>query len=129
MVSRAIRVTAFLCGCVLAGSVLAVNSDAATVLEALNLAMPAKLSVSEQFVKNGKWVEDNAAAGLEQESSGPISINVSSGGLITVTFNSPTDLAGKAIVLTPSDGGHGQVNWTCKASDAFPTGALPKECQ
>jgi len=129
MVSQATRFTALFCGYALAGAVLAGNSDAAAVSQGLDSAMPAKLAVSDRFIKTGKWLESNAAAGLEHNSSGPTSVNIGSGGLITVTFNSPAELAGKSIVLTPSDGGSGKVNWACKASDAFPAGAVPKECQ
>jgi hypothetical protein len=129
MVNRMIRITALFCGCALAGTLLAGNSDEAAVSQGLSSAMPVKLSVAEQFAKTGNWIASNAAAGLEQGSNGPTTVSVSTGGLITVTFNSPADLAGKSIVLTPSDGGNGQVNWACKASGAFPAGTLPKECQ
>ena len=129
MVSRTIRATAICFGCALAGFVLAGSSDADVVSVGLNSAMPAKLGVSEQFAHSGKWVGSNAAADFEPTIGGPTSVNISAGGLVTVTFNSPADLAGKVIVLTPSDGGHGKVNWACKASGEFPLGVLPKQCQ
>jgi type IV pilus assembly protein PilA len=130
MAVRINRLTTVVCLTAVAGAAFAGNSSPSDAVTAgLAAAMPAKLAVSEKFAKTGQWPESNAAAGFEASASeGAASVNVGSGGLITVTFNDSAGLAGKSIVLTPSSAGHGTVHWSCKGAD-FPANTLPKECQ
>jgi type IV pilus assembly protein PilA len=128
MASQVTRLTTAFCLTVIVGVAFAGNSSASDVImDGLNAAMPAKLAVSEAFAKTGQWAESNSAVGFEA-SQGAASVNVGSGGLITITFKDPAGLAGKSIVLTPSSAGNGTVNWSCKGA-AFPASTLPKECQ
>lgn len=115
-------VTAF-CVFLVAGAACAgVAPDASAVKAGLNAAAMARLSVSEAFIKTGKWAESNAAAGYEAPSGGPASVNVGPGGVITVDFGGPS------ITLTPSDGGKGQVDWSCKGT-GLAADVLPQECR
>jgi type IV pilus assembly protein PilA len=128
MAGHIIRLSTAFCLTVVAGVAFAGNPNASDAVTAgLNAAMPAKLAVSEKFAQTGQWPESNAAAGFEA-SEGAASVNVGSGGVITVTFSDSAGLAGKSIVLTPSSAGKGTVHWSCKGSD-FPASTLPKECQ
>ena len=107
MAIRINRFTIAFCLTVVTGIALGGNlSPSDAVKTGLNAAMFAKLAVSEKFVETGQWPESNAAAGFK-ESEGTTSVIVGSGGLITITFKDPLELAGKSIVLTPSSADEG----------------------
>jgi type IV pilus assembly protein PilA len=102
----------------------------ARVSEGLVLASSAKLAVSEGFYSNDM---DGVVAAAGDWNNGFTStkyvdtIDVSDEGVITITYLSPAQIAGKTLVLTPSIGNvqlatgqTGNIDWSC-ASDANTT--------
>jgi hypothetical protein len=119
-----------LVACLGAGTALAGDGTAAAdaVNAALAEAAPAKLSVAETFAQTGRWVHSNEAIGFEAPTGASHSINVGNHGAITIAFSGPAEIAGGAIVLMPSDGGNGRVEWACTSSD-LPADAVPQGCE
>jgi type IV pilus assembly protein PilA len=94
----------------------------AKVSEGLNLAAAAKLGVGETRLSNGTFPTTNALAGYSGAAT-PIvtSIVVGAAGAITITYASPTEVAGQTIILTPTIGTGGIVRWGC---DGNPFGTV-----
>ena len=92
------------------------------VQAALTSAASAKLLVSEGFFKTGHWATNNSEAGFSAPADAPAQISIGANGVITIAFDGPS------ITLTPSDGGQGQVSWSCKGT-GFTSNALPAECK
>jgi len=104
----------------------------AKVSEAMQLAAPAKLAVSESLAANGVIPITNAAAGYSfpGATSFVSSVLIGAGGSVTVAVvNSGNALANANLVLTPTQlGTSGQLTWVCSAStiaDQF----LPSKCR
>ncbi len=94
----------------------------------LDMAAFAKLSVSEMFLTNGKWPNNNDEAKVAPVIDTDFSIKVGNNGIVTITYLVLDELAGKSIVLTPTQGDSGTVNWACKSAD-IAVEYLPKRCQ
>lgn len=94
----------------------------------LNMAAYAKLSVSETFLTDGKWPNNNDEAKVAPVIDTDFTIKVGSNGVVTITYRVPAELAGKSIVMTPSSVEKGIVNWDCKSTD-IAAEYLPKRCR
>lgn len=104
------------------------DADARAALAAVSPAMgQAKLAISERYMKTHAWARDAAAAGFEAPTGIPGRIAVADG-TITMMFDAPESLAGKALRLIPSDTGDGMVHWRCEAPD-LPVAVKPKGCE
>ena len=99
-----------------------------TVMSGLNFAASAKLAVSETYLMTGQWPESNEAIGFHTPADSPATITVGKQGIVTVTYTKPDALSGKSLVLTPSAGGKGIINWSCKTA-GVPVKYLPVHCQ
>lgn len=86
----------------------------------------AKLAVSERYMKTHAWAHDAAAAGFEPPAGLPGHVAIADG-IITVTFDAPVSIAGKTLLLVPSDTGDGMVHWRCEAA-GLPDALKPKGC-
>lgn len=86
----------------------------AKVAEGLNLAAAPKLAVSETRFAVNAFPTNNSAAGYSGAQT-PIvtSIIVGTGGAITITYASPTEVAGNTIILTPTIATGDVVRWAC----------------
>ena len=127
---RSVRFIALLCVCI-AGTASAGDAapTAATRVEVgLAATTGAKVMVSSTWFNSKKWPENNAAAGFGGYSSNGYSVNIGSAGHIILRFDSPAEIAGKTITLTPSYTGKNRIEWSCKGID-FPVGTLPKVCR
>lgn len=98
------------------------------VVVGLEMSVFAKLSVSETFMANGKWPNNNDEAKVAPVIDTDFRILVGKDGVITITYLVLDQLAGKSIVLTPTQAGSSAVNWTCKSAGIAPE-YLPKKCQ
>lgn len=100
------------------------------ITEALNMAAPAKLAVSETSSSTGGLANVTAAnsgyafPGATDYVSG-ITITDATG-VVTVTSTVPN--AAGDITLTPTDAGSGQLTWVC-ASAAIDDKYLPANCR
>lgn len=89
----------------------------AKVSEGLNLAAAAKLAASETRFSKGFFPTDNAAAGYAGVTTTIVrSIEIGTGGEVTITFETPADITGDTLVLTPTLSSSSQVAiWSCNA--------------
>lgn len=94
----------------------------------LNMAAFAKLSVSETYMTDGKWPNNNDEAKVAPVIDTDFNIKVGTNGVVTIVYLVPAELAGKSIVLTPSSVEKGTVNWDCKSPD-IAAEYLPKRCR
>lgn len=94
----------------------------------LNMAAYAKLSVSEQFMTDGKWPNNNDEAKVAPVIDTDFTIKVGNNGVVTILYLVPAELAGKSIIMTPSSVEKGTVNWDCKSPD-IAAEYLPKRCR
>ncbi len=94
----------------------------------LDMAAYAKLSVSESYITNGKWPNNNDEANVAPVIDTDFTIKVGNSGVVTIVYLVPAELAGKSIVMTPSSVEKGTVNWDCKSPD-IATEYLPKRCR
>lgn len=101
----------------------------AHVSEGLSLAAGAKAGVTEYQASEGEFPTTNALAGLAASTAivgnAVDSVEVGTGGVITVTFNSKVE-DGKTIVMTP-DASSGSVTWSC-STDAD-NKYVPSQCR
>lgn len=125
------------CGLLLVASATAVAQESAwtdddiraEVQAALNFAAIARLAVSEKYISTGKWPESNDAAGVTVLPTRFTSaMSVGKAGIITITFDSSTAIAGKSIVLTPSAEADGAIRWACRSPD-IDGQHLPEQCR
>jgi len=94
----------------------------------LDMAAYAKLSVSEAFMTDGKWPNNNDEAKVAPVIDTDFTIKVGTNGVVTIVYLVPAELAGKSIVMTPSSVEKGTVNWDCKSPD-IAAEYLPKRCR
>ncbi len=80
----------------------------------LDMAAYAKLSVSEMYISTGKWPNNNDEAKALPIFDTEFEVVVGNGGVIIVTYLIPAQIAGKTLMLTPSAGEKGTVNWYAK---------------
>ena len=98
------------------------------VVVGLDMAVYAKLSVSEMYLSTGKWPNNNDEAKALPIFDTEFTVLVGNNGVIIVTYLVPAELAGKTLALTPSSGENATVTWACKSAD-IPAEYLPKRCQ
>jgi len=114
----------------------------AQVSEAISLAASAKTAVSEYYITNGSWPEDNAQAGVSEPTdiagSYVSQVEIADGtGLIVVSMkaNDVVDaIASKRLVfqpIPPEEGNDGTIQWDCRpaTSDQIPNRFLPASCR
>ena len=103
----------------------------AKVTEGINMASAAKAAVSESYASNGTFPTTNDEAGVGTPTSKYVSgLVISDPGVITVTFQAiHDDVDGESIVLTPTDGGNGDVDWQCGKSATMPAKYVPASCR
>jgi len=94
----------------------------AKVSEGLNLAAAAKIAVSETRFTLGTFPANNSSAGYAGaktaivNSIGIGSDGIGSAGEITITYDTPNEINGSILVLTPTISSVGQVaEWFCNA--------------
>jgi type IV pilus assembly protein PilA len=92
----------------------------AQVSEGINLASGAKAAISEYFMDSGALPGSNAEAGLEASANitgnYASDVNVTAGGVVTVTYSGPevnAQIAGQQLTLTPTTNA-GSVQWACQ---------------
>lgn len=100
----------------------------AQVLKGLDMAAYAKLSVSERYLSDGKWPNNNDEAKVASVIDTDFTIKVGNNGIVTITYHDPVELAGKTIAITPSVVDKSTISWECKGVDVS-TEYLPKKCQ
>ena len=108
-----------LCGAALAGTT---SPDKAAVDSALGASMGAKVLVADHFFKTGRWASSNAEVGYTGSGDASAVVAIGQAGVVTIRFSGPV------ITLTPSNGGNGQVQWSCKGT-GFADGVLPEACR
>jgi type IV pilus assembly protein PilA len=88
----------------------------ARVAEGLNLAVSAKLSISEYVQAEDEFPTDNIAAGLSSDIGGNDvdSLGITPG-LITITYQGVAAINGSSLVLSAYTTA-GSVRWTCGAA-------------
>ena len=94
----------------------------------LDMAAYAKLSVSEAFMTDGKWPNNNDEAKVAPVIDTDFTIKVGTSGVVTIVYLVPAELAGLSIVMTPSSVEKGTVNWDGKSPD-IAAEFLPKRCR
>jgi hypothetical protein len=91
---------------------------------ALAEAMAARLAVSEYQFANGVWPADLAATRYRPWVSGAIKKD----GVIALTLQGATHLAGKSLEFAPTLTADGGIEWTCFSRD-IPQEDLPADCR
>ncbi len=102
----------------------------AKVSEGIQVFAPAKQSIAEMQLMEGRFPASNGEAGLGSPTSyrGRYvgSMVVGAAGVVTVTFDDPA-LLGGSLFFTPTVQPSGALNWTC--STDIPHGLVPAECR
>lgn len=106
------------------------------VSEGLSLASGAKLAVAETFQSKGTWPTDNTVAGLATAASitgnnvASVTVGLAGGvSTITIAYTVDTNIAGKNVVLVPSDQ-KGSIKWACNgAGTTVLDKHLPSNCR
>ena len=101
----------------------------AKISEGLNAASAAKLAVAETYAQTGAIPSDNAQAGYVFDAASPEvrDIRIEQGGMVRVQIAvDPID--GGSIVLEPSEGADGAVEWRCYSPD-IESRYLPSTCR
>lgn len=99
----------------------------AMVAEALQLARPAQLAVTDRYAQSGQWPADNASANLAAPAAlgGRYVRSVAvTGGTVVVTFGE-TAVLGHTVTFTPSASG-AAVSWACRST--LPDPLRPPDC-
>ena len=103
------------------------------VTEGLNLAAPAKTSVSEFYHERGAFPSDNTAASLAApgniSSTYVTSVSIADD-VITVTYGGEAHpmIDGETIILTATDA-TGSLTWTCASGGVIQPEHLPGACR
>ena len=104
----------------------------AKVSEGMNLAGAAKLAVAETKSSTGKFPSTIGSAGVSGTITGNnvSKVDVSTSGLIIVTYSGPAAVATTKLELLPKFTG-GSVRWDCTAASGttVPTKYLPSQCR
>lgn len=107
----------------------------AKVSEGMNLASGAKLAVAEFRSSTGHFPGSSESAGISATITGNnvSGVEVGAGGLITITYSGPDNIAGNVLGLKPTFTG-GSVKWDCTtasgASGTYVPGKyLPAQCR
>lgn len=103
------------------------------VAEGLTLAGGAKASITEFRSAQGYWPPSYQSAGLAQAASirgnavRQVAVTPNTGA-ITITYNTKVQ-AGQTLVMTPTAGSGGSVEWTCKTGGTVPAKWRPANCR
>jgi len=112
----------------------------AKVTEGLNLASSAKLATSEARMSNGTW-PNRSAAGYSSAVTNIVSdIDITAntaGSFITITYQSPAEVASNTVILSATIRGTNALFWTCNNGNFVGTGGagtvkakyLPANCR
>lgn len=102
----------------------------AKTTEAVVEANQAAAAVGEYLTKNGSIPRDIHTAGYELHSKYVQSININhrTGELRVVMAGPPSNIDGKAFLLTPSQAADGTLSWSCSPDD-LPAKYLPMGCR
>lgn len=117
------------------------NSIRAKITEGINLFAPAKASIAEAYISNGKMPADQAAAGMGVPASYNTAIvqtityavNGTTGAKVTINYqdNLGGDITGSADELVyVGTGSSSGVTWVCNTADnTLPNKYLPANCR
>ncbi|MGB0134655.1 pilin [Dokdonella sp.] len=107
----------------LAEQSIAEERAAQAIREAMVVAFSARNSVSESYMSSGRMPASNAQTGLGEPETyrgqSLLSMQVSEGGRIVLTFDATSSVEGGTVVLTPNlDGNESMgVQWKCVTHD------------
>ena len=87
-------------------------------------------AVAEYVSNNSALPADVQSAGYTVVSSYILNINIDerSGALAVVMAGPPTNIDGKAFLLTPTQGASGGISWVCSSGD-LPAKYMPMDCR
>lgn len=96
----------------------------------LIFAASSKTAVAEHYWAREAWPNSNAEAGLDPIAGPPIAVSIGPGGIITIRFDEPAELAGTSMTLSPSivDSGS-RLAWACASTDIPPDQLQAGGCQ
>jgi len=96
----------------------------------LVFAASSKSAVAEYYWAMEAWPNSSAEAGLDPIAGPPIAVSIGPGGVITIRFHEPAELAGKSMTLSPSivDSGS-RLAWGCASTDIPPDQLQAGGCQ
>jgi type IV pilus assembly protein PilA len=105
----------------------------AKVAEGLTLAAGAKTSVTEVRMSVGNWLSgNNASYGLAQpwsiQGNNVLSVAVTPGGYIGITYRNDSAIEGKRLYLIPVEEDGGSITWGCGSPD-LPDKYVPVNCR
>jgi type IV pilus assembly protein PilA len=105
----------------------------AKVSEGMNLVGGAKLAVAEFRSSTGHFPESAESAGISDTITGNnvSGVTVGTGGLITITYSGPDNIAGNTLGMKPVFTG-GSVTWDCTSTSGatnVPGKYLPSQCR
>ncbi len=87
----------------------------------LIFAASSKTAVAEYYWAREAWPNSSAEAGLDPIAGPPIAVSIGPGGIITIRFDEPAELAGKSMTLSPTPmGASGGIQWACSSTDIPP---------
>lgn len=96
----------------------------------LMFAASSRSAVAEYYWAKEAWPNSSAEAGLDVIAVPPVTISIGHGGIITIRFDEPAELAGKSMTLSPSivDSGS-SLTWACASTDIPPDQLQAGGCQ
>jgi hypothetical protein len=96
----------------------------------LIFAASSKTAVAEYYWAREAWPNSSAEAGLDPIAGPPVAVSIGPGGIITIRFDEPAELAGKSMTLSPSivDSGS-RLAWACASTDIPPDQLQAGGCQ
>lgn len=96
----------------------------------LTYAASSKTAVSEYYWAREAWPNSSAEAGVGPISVPPVTVSIGPGGIITIRFDAPVELAGKSLTLSPTPmGTSGGIQWACSSTDIPPDQLQAGGCQ
>jgi hypothetical protein len=96
----------------------------------LMFAASSKTAVAEYYWAREAWPNSNAEAGLDPISVPPVAVSIGPGGIITIRFDAPAELAGKSMTLSPTAlDTSGAMQWACSSTDIPPDQLRAGGCQ
>ena len=101
------------------------------VSEGLTLASGAKAHIAEYFSSEGEWPDNNASAGMAPATSilgnAVRSVNVTSNGVITVTYNTKVN-PGDTLEIRGTATSGDNITWTCSGGSVAEK-YVPSRCR
>ncbi len=102
---------------------------AAGVQAGLVEGMRAKLAVSEHYFAKKAWPASVEETSFTAADPSKATVTIADGGVVTVEFAAPAELAGNTIVHSPSYAQNGDIEWSCETTGNFPAATLPDHCK